>query len=277
MCCAAAGLAERAAGTGAAPALALLCLNAGRGGSARDPRERTADGVESIMQVNALSHFLLAAELMPLLRAAAAAGGARVVSQSSGARKLWHRVSPAEAHARLAGDLSGDAAEAAGKFDAWQQYCLSKAANCLFTIALNERLAAAGGARIVALASDPGLCSTGVNVQHNLGFSLMNAPDGVLPTTTMHDLAGHHAADGALNMALACVDKDAAPNSFYSPAGTNTGAPRRNSPASLASAENAHLDPMNEGRSKWADVRATARAFFAAAEKATGAAPDAFA
>jgi len=98
----------------------------------------------------------------------------------------------------------------------------------------------------------------------------------VLPTTTMHDLAGHHAADGALNMVMACVDPAAAPDSFYSPAGTNTGAPRRNTPASLASAENASQDPMNEGRSKWGDVRATARAFFAAAEKATGAAADAF-
>ena len=53
--------------------LALLCLNAGRGGSKGDPRALTADGLEAIVQVNALGHFLLTAELLPELRRAAAA------------------------------------------------------------------------------------------------------------------------------------------------------------------------------------------------------------
>ena len=35
--------------------LDLLCLNAGRGGSKGDPREMTEDGVEAIVQVNALA------------------------------------------------------------------------------------------------------------------------------------------------------------------------------------------------------------------------------
>ena len=58
----------------------LLCLNAGRGGSAAYAREQTGDGLEEIMQVNVVSHFLLTAELLPLLRASPAA---RVVSQTS--------------------------------------------------------------------------------------------------------------------------------------------------------------------------------------------------
>jgi len=248
--------------------LSLLCLNAGRGGSAKDPRELTRDGHEAIMQVNALSHFLLAAELLPLLRAAP--GGARIVSQSSGARKMW-TGSGAEAHARLAADLNGDRSAADGTYNAFQQYCLSKAANCLFTIGLNARLR---GERVVAVATDPGFSSTGVNIQHNLGHSLLKVPDGLLATSTMHDLAGHHAADGALMMALACVDPAAAPNDFFSPASGKVGAPRRDTPATLAAAENAARDPMSGAA--WQDRAATAEAFFRAAGAATGVAESAW-
>ena len=248
--------------------LSLLCLNAGRGGSAKDPRELTSDGHEAIMQVNALSHFLLAAELLPLLRAAP--GGARIVSQSSGARKLW-TGSGADAHARLAADLNGDRSAADGAFNAFQQYCLSKAANCFFTIGLNSRLR---GERVIALATDPGFSSTGVNIQHNLGHSLLKVPDGFLATSTMHDLAGHHAADGALMMALACVDPGASPNDFFSPSSGNVGAPRRDTPATLAAAENAARDPMSGAL--WQDRAATAEAFFKAAGAATGVAESAW-
>ena len=36
--------------------------------------------------------------------------------------------------------------------------------------------------------------STGVNIQHNLGHSMLNLPDGLLSTETMHRM-GQHAAD----------------------------------------------------------------------------------
>jgi NAD(P)-dependent dehydrogenase (short-subunit alcohol dehydrogenase family) len=49
--------------------LEVLCLNAGRGGAKGDPRDET-EGMESIMLTNVYGHFLLAAELMPLLKAA---------------------------------------------------------------------------------------------------------------------------------------------------------------------------------------------------------------
>ena len=65
--------------------LEVLCLNAGRGGAKGDPRDET-DGMESIMLTNVYGHFLLAAELMPLLKAAN--DGARIVTQSSGARNF---------------------------------------------------------------------------------------------------------------------------------------------------------------------------------------------
>ena len=68
------------------PRLDALCLNAGRGGAAGDPREVTVDGREAVMQVNALSHHLLTAELLPLLLASPGPGPARVCFHSSSAR-----------------------------------------------------------------------------------------------------------------------------------------------------------------------------------------------
>jgi len=221
----------------------LLCLNAGRGGSKGDPRQLTVDGHESIMQVNALAHVLLTAELMPLLRRSPAA---RVVSQTSGARLLCARC-------RLPEDLNH--AAAAEPYNAFDQYCLSKAANCIFTQALNDTLAAVGIGNIVALVAEPGFACTGINVQHNLGHSMVGLPDGLLSTETMH-MFGHHAADGALPMVLGCIDPAAAPNSWYGPPGV-TGLPVLRDPAGHSDAKH---DPLNEA-SEW-PVPGTRREFW---------------
>mmetsp|Transcript_97220 Transcript_97220/g.217642 ORF Transcript_97220/g.217642 Transcript_97220/m.217642 type:complete len:392 (-) Transcript_97220:21-1196(-) len=184
----------------ALPCLDLLCLNAGRGGGRDDPREATGDGCEAIMQVNAYSHFLLACELLPPLRRSSAG---RVASQSSGARY--------QAKLAKVDDLDGTDAT---NFSAWDQYCLSKAANALFTMALNDRLAAAGIGNVIATVSDPGLTATGVNIQHDLVKSLGLA-DKLNDTNKMHDVAGHHAADGALALIMASVDTGAVRSDMY--------------------------------------------------------------
>ena len=101
----------------------LLCLNAGRGGSKGDPIEVTADGCEAIVQVNALSHFLLTAELFPLLRASPEA---RIVSQSSGARKLFTPAS--KVPQRLRQDLN--AANEGDHYDAFSQCVPARALLC---------------------------------------------------------------------------------------------------------------------------------------------------
>jgi hypothetical protein len=77
----------------------------------------TEDGQEAILQVNALSHMLLTAELMPLLRQAPK--GARVVSQSSGARKLWRDDS--DVPRRIAEEMNGRANTA---YDAFRYRCI---------------------------------------------------------------------------------------------------------------------------------------------------------
>ena len=78
---------------------------------------------------------------------------------------------------------------------------------------LNERLG--DGSSVVAVVCDPGLACTGVNFQHDLSKSLL----GFLPgfTRLMHNVTGHHAADGALTMVLAAVDAAAEPDDWYTP------------------------------------------------------------
>lgn len=178
-----------------------LLLNAGRGGGVDDAREETGDGNEAIMQVNIISHYLLAHELFPLLRKAGP--GARIVFQSSGARSFGKP--------EKVDDLNGTNAEV---FSAWDQYCLSKAACCFCVRALNDRLAAAGMQEIAAIVSEPGFAATGVNVQHDLTKSLQHLT-GEMTTNALHDKNGHHAADGALSMILATVDPEGSPNSVY--------------------------------------------------------------
>jgi len=239
--------------------LDLLCLNAGRGGGQDDPREVTQDGHEAIMQVNALSHFLLAYELLPLVRASPAG---RIVSQSSGARY--------QAKLAKVGDLDGtDAA----KFSAWDQYCLSKAANALFTLKLAEHLAAAGVGNVKAIVSEPGLTATGVNIQHDLVKSV-GLSGALKDTNQMHDVAGHHAADGSLPMVLACVDPAAKPGDWYTTDGAKAkGVPQaayKQDPAKKRASqphEDPATDPLNE--SSWPrEARAT---FWEQAVKMTGA------
>lgn len=186
------------------PRVDILCLNAGRGGGTEDPKELTVDGTEAIMQVNALGHFQLTDELMPLLKASKEC---RIISQTSGARLLrYDNIWQAKVR-----DISAD--DPKNKFDAFDQYCLSKCANVLFTRGLMKRLEACGIRHIVAGVSDPGLSSTGVNMQHDLAKSVgmsqsgsrKNNPNQSGDTATMHDKGGHHAADGALSMCYGCV------------------------------------------------------------------------
>jgi NAD(P)-dependent dehydrogenase (short-subunit alcohol dehydrogenase family) len=222
----------------------LLCLNAGRGGSKGDDREETTDGVEAIVQVNAVSHFLLTSELLPLLQKSSAA---RVISQSSIARlcNCPGLKESADAKVTKLADLNGtDKSD----FNAFHQYQLSKACNVFFTIALNKRLKAAGVDNVTAVVTDPGFAATGVNIQHNLGHSFLGMPNGTVNTKTLHGLAGaHHAADGALTMVMACIDKDVKRNDWFTPtkngvAGSAAGPPAKGDPANH---KDACTDPLN--------------------------------
>jgi len=171
----------------------VLCLNAGRGGSAREARQVTVDQEEIVMQVNLLSHALLVRELLPNLQRSEYV---RVVAHSSSVRQNAAQSSLTD----LRGNRFGDSP--------FHQYALSKAGLCLYARALNERLEAAG-VRGAALVADPGLAATGINYQHELARSLGLARRGVKNTKAYHDGYAHHAADAALPLTMAALAGEA--------------------------------------------------------------------
>ena len=245
----------------------VLCLNAGRGGSNGDPKQTTEDGHESIVQINALSHFLLTKELYPLLKQSK---NARVVSQSSGARKIVNAEWEVPKRVKT-GDLSADVPHKGG-YNAFAQYQLSKATNCFFTLALNKHLAEAGVNNITGIVCEPGYGSTGVNIQHNLTHSFLFLPDKLLPTKWTHTLLGQHAADASLPMGLACIHPDATRDSFFTPRNGMKGEAILNTQTTLRSQDDAEKDPMNTEQTFWGKggVEQCRDGFWNAAVKATG-------
>jgi len=253
---------------GSIDALDVLCCNAGRGGSKGDKRQMTKDGQESIVQINAISHFLLISELLPLLQKSS---DAKIISQSSGARKNYSSSVQIPQRIQFCFNAgSADGIYNAATYNAWTQYQLSKACNCVMTWGLNKRLQRHSIQNITALVCGPGFACSGVNIQHNLGHSHLGVMDGLLPTNTMHDIAGHHVADGALPMVLAAITKAAPPNSFFQPIGGMKGKPELASQASLRSGENGSNDPMNEESKDW-DREQVGDGFWKQANEATGA------
>merc|ERR1711959_840988 len=99
-----------------------------------------------------------------------------------------------------------------------------------------------------ALVCEPGLSCTGVNIQHNLGHGFLGAPDGLVKTRFLHNMLGHHAADGSLSMVLASVDPEPDTAAFYHPQGGVAGPPVKMDPAK---GDNAKNDPANVEGSEW--------------------------
>ncbi|WP_052847727.1 SDR family NAD(P)-dependent oxidoreductase [Streptomyces avicenniae] len=125
--------------SGTLPRLDLLLAVAG---VMATPERRVGPGWESQLTANHFGHFALACELYPLL---AAAGGARVVVNSSAGHALtdirWH-----DPHFRTG-------------YDKWLAYGQAKTANALFAVHL-DTLGRADGVRAFAL--HPGRIITGL-------------------------------------------------------------------------------------------------------------------
>jgi len=117
-------------------------------GGVRDRRYVTTEGTEETFTANHLAPFLLTRELLPMLKAAAAAGDAGSVRVLAVASK---------AYLATGGMHWDDIQHIEGEFPAAGVYCEVKLANVLFTRELNRRLAADG---IVAQALTPGPVAT---------------------------------------------------------------------------------------------------------------------
>eukprot|EP01137_Pigoraptor_chileana_P002764 Opistho-2@42055 len=195
--------------------LDVLCNNAGVMGM---PDQATGDGYDVQMQANHLSHFLLTAEIWPLLeKALTLRGEARVVNHSSGARKKPAKAMEARYLEKNGGALGGDWWPIAK----WNRYQQSKLANLLFTYGLQSRsekhgVAVNGETRHVkALCAHPGATLTNLQMK-----TAAAGGNGLLDTYILNSTMAqaHSEEDGSLGLILCCAAADVKGGSFYGPA-----------------------------------------------------------
>lgn len=198
------------------------------------PDQATADGYDIQMQTNHLSHFLLTSLVWPLLeKAAAAHGEARVVNQSSGAR----RGPPLRADhlGRNGGNLGGDGFPG---FDKWRRYQQSKLANLVFTYALHDHIAKERpGSNIKSLCAHPGPTDSGLQGKAtNAGGTRLL--DRLVLWRTLR--VAQPVEDGALGILRASVEPAKQSGEFYGPVGSGLPGPAELLPAER-NAENERL------------------------------------
>mmetsp|Transcript_26468 Transcript_26468/g.72769 ORF Transcript_26468/g.72769 Transcript_26468/m.72769 type:complete len:335 (-) Transcript_26468:387-1391(-) len=156
-------------------AIYCLCNNAG---IMAVPDEITKDGYDKQIQTNHLSHFLLTAELYPLLKSAAHKhGDARIVQHSSGARHMTPNKSLEENYfcKQERDGMLGGSDDNAGMFKGgqWFRYHQSKLANSVFTHTLQDRLSASSdpvAKNILSLCAHPGGSRTNLFDHLQMGF-----------------------------------------------------------------------------------------------------------
>lgn len=132
--------------------------------------EATKDGYDTQMQTNHLSHFLLTAELFPLLDAEAESNGdARIVNHSSLGREHTPNDGLEEKYfQKNGGNLGGNEQIVMGG-GPYHRYFQTKLANSVFTYALDEKLSAKGS-KVKAICAHPGGSNTNLGNHLNYGF-----------------------------------------------------------------------------------------------------------
>ncbi len=157
------------------------------------PRTLTADGFESQFGINHLGHFALTAHLLAKLGERA---GSRVVNVASSAHRF--------------GRIDFDDVHAEKSYQAGARYGMSKLANLLFTLELQQRLAAAD-AGTLAVACHPGGADT------ELGRHI--APWLTALIQPMARLVLNSAAEGALPTLRAATDATVEGGEYFGPSG----------------------------------------------------------
>jgi NAD(P)-dependent dehydrogenase (short-subunit alcohol dehydrogenase family) len=191
--------------------LDVLCNNAGIMAS-KD--EATKDGCDTQMQTNHLSHFLLTAEVWPLLEQAASKNGeARLVNHSSMARNTPYGPLEAKYLGKNGGKLGGDQPTNCCNplsNPRWKRYQQTKLANVVFTYALDDKIQAKGS-KVKALVAHPGLAATNLQVtttqEGGMGSGLTN----------MLMSQSQSAEDGTAGIVMCCCARDVASRQFYGP------------------------------------------------------------
>ncbi len=193
----------------------IYCLS-NNAGIMATPDEATVDGYDTQMQTNHLSHFLLTAELLPLLEAeAAASGDARIVSHSSFGRLRTPEKRLEEKYfGKNGGNLGGNEVGmmSGGSF---YRYFQTKLANSVFIYGLAEKLKEKGSS-VRAVCAHPGGADTNLGVHMNLGF-FMN-----MMMRVMRPFMIQSAEDGAMGLLTGMMASDAKSGVLYGPKNNGT-------------------------------------------------------
>ncbi len=157
------------------------------------PKTLTADGFESQFGINHLGHFALTGHLLPKLMAQP---GARVVNVASSAHRF--------------GRIDFDDLQAERSYQAGARYGMSKLANLLFTLELQNRLDARHQ-NAVAVACHPGGADTELGRHINPRLTAVIQP--------LARLVLNSAAEGALPTLRAATDDADKGGEYFGPSG----------------------------------------------------------
>jgi len=194
---------------------AIYCL-ANNAGIMATPDEATVDGYDTQMQTNHLSHFLLTAELLPLLEAEAEANGdARIVNHSSFGRLHTPNDRLEEKYfGKNGGNLGGnDIGMMRG--GCFYRYFQTKLANSVFTCGLAEKLEVSNS-KVRAICAHPGSSDTNLLAQMELGFFMR------LMSKVMAPFMMQTAEDGAMGLITGIMVPDARSGVLYGPKDNRT-------------------------------------------------------
>ena len=173
----------------------MLINNAGV--MAPPQRKTTVDGFEIQFATNHLSHFLLTAQLLPLLRRSP---HPRIVNVSSSAARM--------------GSIHFDDLQSERSYKAFPVYSQSKLANLLFTFEL-QRHSDANGWNLMSNAAHPGYALTDLIANGPGADSLMSRLGGLI----IKPILSQSAAAGALPTLFAASSPNATPAGYYGPDG----------------------------------------------------------
>ena len=191
----------------------IYCL-ANNAGIMATPDEATVDGYDTQMQTNHLSHFLLTAELLPLLEAYAKENGdARVVNHSSiGRLGTKNKCLEKPYLEKNGGNLGGNSVTAMGGGACYERYYQTKLANSVFTYGLHNVLKEKGS-KVKSIAAHPGVSSTSLAthlVQGCFGQFMVNR--------ILTPLFFQSAEDGAAGLLYGMMHPKAESGILYGPA-----------------------------------------------------------
>ncbi len=193
----------------------IYCLS-NNAGIMATPDEATVDGYDTQMQTNHLSHFLLTAELLPLLEAEAAANGdARIVNHSSLGRLHTPKDTLEEKYfGKNGGNLGGNELKMM-RGGCFYRYFQTKLANSVFTYELADRLKKQNS-KVRAVCAHPGGSDTSLGDHMNMGFFVNTMMKVVTP------LMMQSAEDGAMGLLIGMMSPDAKSGVLYGPKNNGT-------------------------------------------------------